>query len=292
MLKKIMLVVVAAVFLIGTESLFAADKKKAEPTQRQAARAPQQQKSRTLQVARQKAAREAQAKRAEEMRKKRQQEAMQKKRQQEAAKKAQALRGKKPQEEAAKKKSATQSRVSRRPQQSRTGQNLLPMQQMFGKWLDEMNKAYRDNDRQKMGQLLRRMQQLTQRVQQAGTTAGQRWQQFRDGRTGIERPRPGLSISPRGMWGCGRGRCMMGRGGPGFQGRGMMGRGGPGFQGRGMMGRGGPGFQGRVMMGRSGPDMPPGPPKPDSSRSRRPGRFVPELKDAKPESRRPGSRND
>ena len=215
MLKKIMLVVVAAVFLIGTESLFAADRKKAEPTQRQGARAPQQQKSQTLQVARQKAAREAQAKRAEEMRKKRQQEAMQKKRQQEAASKAQALRGTK-QQEAAKKKSATQSRVSRRPQQSRTGQNLLPMQQVFGKWLDEMNKAYRDNDRQKMGQLLRRMQQLTQRVQQAGTTAGQRWQQFRDGRTGIERPRTGLSISPRGMWGCGRGRCMMGRGGPGF----------------------------------------------------------------------------
>ena len=169
MFKKIItLSVVAVVVLIGVENLIAqegTDEPQTEPRRRQVQEGRQRQRSRIEQPRRQQVDSEAQAKRAEAMRMKRRQEALQKKRQQEAAKKAETLRGrvqrellqKKRQQEAAK-KGAPRSRISREPQQTRPGQNR-PMQQMFGRCLDELTKAYRDNDRQKMGQLLRKMQQ-------------------------------------------------------------------------------------------------------------------------------------
>ncbi len=162
MLKKIItLSIVTVVVLIGVENLIAqegTDEPQTEPRQRQVQEGRQRQRGQTEQPRRQQVDGEAQAKRAEAMQMKRLQEALQKKRQQEAAKKAETLGGrvqrellqKKRQQEAAK-KGAPKGRISREPQQTRPGQNR-PMQQMFGGWLDELTKAYRDNDRQKMGQ--------------------------------------------------------------------------------------------------------------------------------------------
>lgn len=254
MLKKIVtLSIVIVVVLIGVENLIAQEgtgEPQTEPRQRQVQEGRQRQRGRTEQPRRQQVDSEAQAKRAEAMRMKRLQEALQKKRQQEAAKKAGTLRervqrellqkkwqqsrkGRLPAEAA--KKGAPKGRISREPQQTRPGQNR-PMQQMFGRYLDELTKAYRDNDRKKMGQLLRKMQQLRQKLQQARATAGQRG--------------PGF-----------RGRDIMGRGGRGFPPRGMGGW-GRGYPGGGIMSRGGRGFQDRRMGRRPGPRFPG--PKPEN----------------------------
>ena len=116
-----------------------------------------------------------------------------------------------------------------RPEQNQPGfpQGGVPAQpgQMFGGCLDELTEAYRGNDREKMGQLLRKMHQLRRD-----------WQEVRS----------------RGFQGRG-----IRRWGHGWQGRGI-GRRGQSFQGRGMTGRWGRGFQGRGM-GRPGPGMPPPP---------------------------------
>jgi len=129
------------------------------------------------------------------------------------------------------------------PEPVRPGQEKLAQpRQMFGRYLDELTKAYRANDREKMGQLLRKMHQLRQK-----------WQRVR-----------GLGFQGRGMFG-GWGR--------GWQGRGIGGW-GQGFQGRGMMGEWGRGFQGRGF-DRQGPDMPQPPfmerPEPDEKDMDRPG---------------------
>ncbi len=124
-----------------------------------------------------------------------------------------------------------------KPQPARPGQGQ-PAQpgQMFGRWLDELIKAYRANDREKMGQLLKKMHQLRRE-----------WQEIR-----------GRGFQGRGIRRWGRG--WQGRGidrrGQSFQGRGMIGGWGRGFQGRGMLGRWGRGFQGRGI-GRPGPGMRP-----------------------------------
>ena len=133
-----------------------------------------------------------------------------------------------------------------------------PAQQMAGRWLDELTKAYRENDREKMGQLIRKMHQLRQRVRQGRAAAAESGRALRDmpgpamppeGRRPrtVEKPRPPTDedwprmqppedvdvVRPlmpgRGMRGWGQG----------FQGRGMGGR-GQGFRGRGM-GQGFPG---------------------------------------------------
>jgi hypothetical protein len=43
-----------------------------------------------------------------------------------------------------------------------------PVQEEFGKWLDELTKAYRADDREKVGEIIRQMQQLRQRMQTPG----------------------------------------------------------------------------------------------------------------------------
>jgi hypothetical protein len=110
--------------------------------------------------------------------------------------------------------------------------------QMFGRWLDELTEAYRADDREKMGQLLRKMHQLRQE-----------WREIR-----------GQGFQGRGMrrWDRGWQGRGIGRRGRSFQGRGMTDRWGRGFQGRGMTDRWGRGFQGRGI-GRPGPGMPPPP---------------------------------
>ena len=136
--------------------------------------------------------------------------------------------------------------VRDKPQQFRPEQER-PVQQMFDRWFNELTKAYQENDRQKMGQLIRKMHQLRQRQRKARPALGERVRDFRV-RPGAEkghpdtdkRRRPGVRKEDSGQI----------RGGPqgyGFQPRGMdrpdrrkppEGRGGwgRGFQGRGMGG--------------------------------------------------------
>jgi hypothetical protein len=160
--------------------------------------------------------------------------------------------------------------LQQKPQQLRPGQ-VRPMQEGAGRFLDELTKAYRENDREKMGQLIRKMNQLRQRMQKARSAPGERVRDLR-GRPGAAQPdvkkeRPEIRKTPpkdtdwpgppmlrRGMM---MQRGGMSRWGQGMQGRGMMmqgrgmGRRGQGMQGRGMMmqgrgmGRGGRGMQGR-----------------------------------------------
>jgi hypothetical protein len=200
MLKKIMLSIVAAVVLIGAEDLIAQERRG-----RPEARARQRQKGQAEQPRRQRTDREALREHAEQVQ------------QQRATKEArrermESLRGK--------------------PQPIRPGQNQpgfpqggVPAQpgQMFGRWLDELTKAYRADDKEEMGQLIKKMHQLRQR-----------WQKVR-----------GLGFQHRGM---------IGGWGRGFQGRGIGGW-GHGWQGRGI-GRRGQSFRGRDV-GRPGPGIPP-----------------------------------
>lgn len=206
MLKKTMLGIAALILLVGAENLLAVEKKdkpKAKQKQEQVQKGQKKQASKAKTEAKKARAKKAKAAAA-------------------ARKRMETRRGK--------------------PQQLRPGQ-VQPMQEGSGRLLDELTKAYRENDREKMGQLLRKMHQTRKRLQQKNAVAAKGERGFR-GRPGpgmqpskgVGRPRPPMS---------GRG---MGRRGQGFQGRGMGGW-GRGFQGRGM---GGPGrdFRGRGMGGR------------------------------------------
>ncbi len=137
---------------------------------------------------------------------------------------------------------------AQRPRQDRL------IQDGAGRLLDELTKAYRENDREKMGQLIRKMNQLRQKMQKARVALGERMRDFR-GRPEAARPsakkerperrkaapkdtdRPGPPMLRRGM----------GRRGQGMQGKGMS-RWGRGYQ-RGGIGGWGQGFQGRGMRG-------------------------------------------
>jgi|GEM_PF-3199827 len=63
-----------------------------------------------------------------------------------------------------------------------------PAQEKFGKWLDELTKAYRANDREKMGELIRQMQQLRQRI--PGKVSDKRGQDYDQGPKKVEKVRP------------------------------------------------------------------------------------------------------
>ena len=56
---------------------------------------------------------------------------------------------------------------------------LRPRQQQFDKWLTALTKAYRENDSEKMGQLLRNMNQRRQKRQKETDAPGKRGQHFR-----------------------------------------------------------------------------------------------------------------
>jgi hypothetical protein len=126
-----------------------------------------------------------------------------------------------------------------------------PRQQEFDRYFNALTKAYRENDRETMGQMLRKMNQFRQNQQKAKAVPGKRGQDLpkRRGR-GQDMVRQGQGMGPQGQGMGGRGRGMGGRGrGMGWQGRGRNGRGrGMGWQGRGRNGRGrGMGWQGRGM---------------------------------------------
>lgn len=191
MLNKIILSIVATVMLIGTEDLFAQRRKddpKAQTKQKQVLQRRQRRKDQAEQPRRQRADRAAVRKRTQNLRDE-----------------PQPIRP-----------------AENQPMFPQGGVPAEP-RQMLGRWLDELTKAYRADDREEMGQLLRKMHQLRQRRQKV------RGRGFQD-------------------------RVMIGGWGLGWQGRGT-GRRGQSFRGRGMGGWG-RGFQGRGI-GRPGPGMPP-----------------------------------
>jgi len=77
----------------------------------------------------------------------------------------------------------------RRPAAPTAPAKTGPVQEGLGKWLDELTKAYRANDREKMGEIIRQMQQLRQ--QMPGKVFGQRGQDFDQGPK-VEKRRPGV----------------------------------------------------------------------------------------------------
>ena len=221
MLKKIILGIVALLLLVGAENLLAMEKKDRP-------KAEQEQKGPVEQLRRQRAGEEAG---------RRDVEGMQQRRRQRAVSEAEPERVK---------------ALQQKPQQLRPGQ-VRPMQEGSGRLLDELTKAYRENDREKMGQLIRKMHQLRQKVRKAMGVPGEAGRDFR-GRPRLDVPpseevvRPMPPVRGMGDWGRGFQGRGMGRRGQGFQGRGMGGW-GRGFQGRGMGGPG-RGFRGRGMGGR------------------------------------------
>ncbi len=141
MLKKIILGIVALLLLVGAENLLATEKKdKPKAKQKQ----EQVQKGQKKQTSKAKTeAKKARAKKA----------------------KATAVRKR-------------MKAMPGKPQQLRPGQ-VRPMQEGAGRLLDELTKAYRDNDREKMGQLIRKMHQLRQRVRKAMNAPGEAGRDFR-----------------------------------------------------------------------------------------------------------------
>jgi hypothetical protein len=138
-----------------------------------------------------------------------------------------------------------------------------PAMQMFGRWLDELTNAYRENDRERMGQLIKRMHQFKQKSQMGRAALGgpplsgdRGWRADTEGDQpgrfgGLQRRQQGFQPGRMGMGRMGRPQAPMlspeemegpqpvmppeeigppGRG-LGFRGRGMGG-------GRGMMGMG------------------------------------------------------
>jgi len=64
-----------------------------------------------------------------------------------------------------------------------------PVQEEFGKWLDELTKAYRANDRGKMGEIIRQMQQFRQQ-QIPGKVVNKRGPDYDQGPKKVEKVRP------------------------------------------------------------------------------------------------------
>jgi hypothetical protein len=67
--------------------------------------------------------------------------------------------------------------VRERPEASPERQPLFappqrPAMQMFGRWLDELTKAYQENDRERMGQLIKKMHKFRQKSQMGRAALG------------------------------------------------------------------------------------------------------------------------
>jgi hypothetical protein len=123
--------------------------------------------------------------------------------------------------------------------QVQKGQGFGP--QMFGKWLDALAKAHQENDMEKMGKLIKKMQQARQEMQKARQAVGQRHRGFRKGCCGKRhrgqfRKESGWGMPRAGMRRRGPGfdRCGFGRRSQGMRHQGWGGR----QQGRGMRRRG------------------------------------------------------
>ena len=110
----------------------------------------------------------------------------------------------------------------------------------FDEWLNRLTKAYQENDKEKVGQLIEKMHKFRQKQRERRAALREHRGEFRGrGIGGRGQGFYGRGMGRRGRDSCGRG---IGRRGQGSYGRGM-GRRGRGFYGRGM-GRGDRGFRG------------------------------------------------
>ena len=100
---------------------------------------------------------------------------------------------------------------------------LRPGQQMFNRWFNALIKAHREDDRETMGQLLRKMNQFRQRMQKGRDALGERMRTFR-GWHGAVRGQAGRFHDDSGKWGRRFLRGGMGRWGRRFPCRSMGGR--------------------------------------------------------------------
>jgi len=81
---------------------------------------------------------------------------------------------------------------TRRPAPPMAPAKTGPVQEDFGRWMDELTKAYRANDREKMGEIIRQMQQLRRQRQTPGKVVGKGGQDFDRGpKVEAEKVRPG-----------------------------------------------------------------------------------------------------
>ena len=96
-----------------------------------------------------------------------------------------------------------------------------PRQQEFDRYFNALTKAYRENDRETMGQMLRKMNQFRQNQQEAKAVPGKRGQDLpkRRGR-GMGRQGQGMGWQGQGIGGRGRGMVWQGQG-MGRRGRGI-----------------------------------------------------------------------
>ena len=67
---------------------------------------------------------------------------------------------------------------TRRPAPPMAPAKTGPVQEDFGRWLDELTKAYGANDREKMGEIIRQMQQLRRQRQMPGKVVAKGGQDF------------------------------------------------------------------------------------------------------------------
>ena len=136
-------------------------------------------------------------------------------------------------QKAAKKASQKAMKGTQQKQRSLRQKQAQPMQRRFDSWFGQLTRAHRQNDREKMGQLLRKMHQFRQRQTKARDAVGERRQDFRSrGRAGKGRHGQ-LRGSPSCRHGQGLQHTGMGRPDPDMPHRGM-GRHGRGFQRRGI----------------------------------------------------------
>lgn len=81
-----------------------------------------------------------------------------------------------------------------------------PVQEEFGKWLDELTRAYRADDREKMGEIIRQMQQLRQRMQTPGKVFAKPPRDYPQGpkvkkfSPGLEKNAPQSAKMPANIW--------------------------------------------------------------------------------------------
>ena len=159
-------------------------------------------------------------------------------------------------------KSDSETKQKQEEAKSRTGEKAVrkaaprrPVQGQFGqvnfdKCFNDFTKAYQENDREKMGRLLREMNQTRQRMANAREDFSRVRQGFHGG-GGRDRQESYRQHGGRGGRMQGFRRQGMGKRGRNFQGRGGKGRDGRGFRSRGMNKRG-RGFSRGRGFGRSG----------------------------------------
>jgi hypothetical protein len=203
MLKKIIVVTIGVAMLTGIEVLYAQDEPQARPGRRQAVEGRQRRRGDIERPRRERAGRDDEAENPDAAIRRIRREIRQIEQQLKAIKQKVNTGAEAPKRRLTAKLQETEKQEKTkegmhgdwvgRLQQPRRGRNLpmlqggrgpacrlapmrshLPCREACGqgRWLDDLIKAYRENDRQKMGQLIRRMHQQRQRWQEAKPLSG------------------------------------------------------------------------------------------------------------------------